>query len=71
MEILIECKRVDSERNVDDFKTVKFEVKELEKIEITNFLCLTNNILVNEELIFKVETNCEKDRSLLYKFLKI
>lgn len=71
MEILIECKRVDSERNVDDFKTVKFEVKELEKVEITNFLCLTNNILVNEELIFKVETNCEKDRSLLYKFLKI
>lgn len=71
MEVLIECKKVDSERNVDDFTTVKFEVKDLEKIEITNFLCLTQNMLVNEELIFKVEANYEKNRPLLYKFLKI
>lgn len=71
IEILVECKKVDSERNVDEFKTIKFEVMELEKIEITNFLCLTNNMLVNEELIFKVETNYENNRLLLYKFLKI
>ena len=71
MEVLIECKNVQSERNVDDFTTVKFEVKDLEKIEITNFLCLTQNMLVNEELIFKVEANYEKNRPLLYKFLKI
>ena len=71
MEILIECKNVQSERNVDDFTTVKFEVKDLENIEITNFLCLTQNMLVNEELIFKVEANYEKNRPLLYKFLKI
>ncbi len=71
IEILVECKKVDSERNVDEFKTIKFEVMELEKIEITNFLCLTNNMLVNEELIFKVETNYENNRPLLYKFLKI
>ncbi len=71
MEVLIECKKVDSERNVDDFTTVKFEVKDLEKIEITNFLSLTQNMLVNEELIFKVEANYEKNRPLLYKFLKI
>ena len=70
-EILIECKRVDSERNVDDFTTVKIEVKELDKIEITNFECLTNNKLVNEELIFKVESNYQKNRPLLYKFLKV
>lgn len=71
MEVLIECKNVQSERNVDDFTTVKFEVKDLEKIEITNFICLTQNMLVNEELIFKVEANYEKNRPLLYKFLKI
>ena len=71
MEVLIECKNVQSERNVDDFTTVKFEVKDLEEIEITNFLCLTQNMLVNEELIFKVEANYEKNRPLLYKFLKI
>lgn len=71
VEILIECKRVDSERNVDDFTTVKFEVKDLDKIEIINFKCLTHNKLINEELIFKVEANYEKNRPLLYKFLKV
>lgn len=71
IEILIETKRVDSERNVDDFTTVKFEVTELEKVEITNFVCLTQNMLINEELIFKVEANYEKSRPLLYKFLKV
>ena len=71
IEILIETKRVDSERNVDDFTTVKFEVMELEKVEITNFVCLTQNMLINEELIFKVEANYEKSRPLLYKFLKV
>ena len=70
-EILIECKKVDSERSVDDFTTVKVEVKELDKIEITNFECLTNNKLVNEELIFKVESNYQQNRPLLYKFLKV
>ena len=30
---------------------------ELEKIEITDFECLTNNKLVNEELAFKVKVN--------------
>lgn len=70
-EILIECKKIDSERNVDDFTTVKIEVNELDKIEITNFECLTNNKLVNEELIFKVESNYQQNRPLLYKFLKV
>lgn len=71
IEILIECKRVDSDRNVDDFTTVKFEVRDLDKIEITDFKCLTHNILVNEELMFKVEANYGKNRPLLYKFLKV
>ena len=70
-EILIECKSVDSERNVDDFTTIKFEVKDLKSIEITNFECLNKNILVNEELIFKIDTNYKENRPILYKFLKI
>ena len=52
-------------------QTVKIEVNELDKIEITNFECLTNNKLVNEELIFKVESNYQQNRPLLYKFLKV
>lgn len=70
-EILVECKKVDSDKNVDDFTTIKFEVKDLEKIEISNFQCLSHSTLVSDELVFKVETNYEKSRPLLYKFLKI
>lgn len=71
VEILVECKRVSSDKNVDDFSTIKIDVKDIDKIEITDFSCLTPNMLVNEELVFKVETNYEKNRPLLYKFLKV
>lgn len=70
-EILVECKRVESENNVDDFITLKIEVKDLRKIEITNFKCFTKNMIVGEELIFKVEANYDQKRPLLYKFLKV
>ena len=70
-EILVECKRINSKKNVDDFTTIKIEVVELEKIEITDFECLTNNKLVNEELAFKVKVNYQENRPLLYKFLKV
>lgn len=70
-EILVECKRVESGNNVDDFITLKIEVKDLRKIEITNFKCFTKNMIVGEELIFKVEANYDEKRPLLYKFLKV
>lgn len=70
-EILIECKRVSSEKNVDDFTTVKIDVKDLSKIEITDFKCLSLNMIVNEELVFKVEANYQQNRPILYKFLKV
>lgn len=70
-EILVECKRINSKKNIDDFTTIKIEVVELEKIEITDFECLTNNKLVNEELAFKVKVNYQENRPLLYKFLKV
>lgn len=70
-EILIECKRLDSENNFDEFTTVIFEANLPKKIEITDFKCLTKNLLVNEELVFKVKDNIEDKRTLLYKFIKI
>ncbi len=70
-EILIESKRPSSDNNVDDFTTVKFKVKEQPVIEITSFKCLSNNLLVGEELIFKVGVNYEKSRTILYKFLRV
>lgn len=70
-EILVECKSIQSKNNVDDFITLKVEVKDLTKIEITDFKCLTNNMMIGEELIFKVEANYDEKRPLLYKFLKV
>ena len=70
-EILVECKRPSSSNNVDDFTTVKFKVSEQPLIEIISFDCLSNNLLVGEEIIFKVGLNYEKSRTILYKFLRV
>lgn len=70
-EILIECKRIDSKENVDDFKIIKINVKEKNKIELTDFKCLTEQLLLNEELVFKVETSCGEERPLLFKFVRM
>lgn len=70
-EILIECKRIDSSNNVDDFTVIKLDVKDIEEVEITDFKTLTHNMIVGEELIFSVEANYDNKRPLLYKFSKI
>lgn len=71
IEILIECKKASSMNNVDSFATVLINVKEQPKIEITSFECLTENLLVNEELVFKVGADKDPTRTVLYKFLKV
>lgn len=70
-EVLVECKRIDSTSNVDDFKTLKFNVKEKGKAEITDFKCLNESLLVDNELVFKVDANVDESRPLLFKFVKI
>lgn len=70
-EILIECKRTDSRENVDEYKTIKFRVKEKNKVEIIDFKCLTDELLLNEELVFKVKASCDDARPLLFKFVKV
>lgn len=70
-EILIECKRLDSKEQVEDFKRIEFEVEKQPKIEIKDFICLSEKILVNKELTFKVISSCNETRTLLYKFSKV
>ena len=70
-EILIECKEVNSSENFDEFTTIKFDVVVPTKIEITDFKCLTEELLINQELVFKVSSSLDDKRSLLYKFIKI
>lgn len=70
-EILIECKRLNSKEKVDEYTTVKFDVKKTLKTEIKDFECLNKELLINSELVFKVETTLDDKRTLIYKFVKI
>ena len=70
-EILIECKRADSQINFDEFTTIMFDVLPQSKIEIIDFKCLTSNLIIKEELSFDVCVNVEGKRNLLYKFIKV
>ena len=75
-EFLIECKKMESTESFDDYRTIKVNVKNICKIEITNFKCLNKSLIVGENFEFEVETNIEPEQQgkeiiLLYKFYKI
>ncbi|MBE6063448.1 MAG: triple tyrosine motif-containing protein [Clostridium butyricum] len=80
-EFLIQCKRIDSIENFDDFKIININVKEREKLQITNIACVSDELIAGEELKFIVNINFEnnednkddnKDDTIpLYKFYKI
>ncbi|MDR3596594.1 triple tyrosine motif-containing protein [Clostridium sp.] len=75
-EFLIQCKRMSSTENFEDYRIKKINVKDTIKVEITNFKCLSKLLIVGEKLEFRVETNVENtadanDQVLLYKFYKI
>ena len=76
-EFLIQCKRMESTESFEDYRTIKLKVKNISKIEILNFECLSKPLIVGEKLEFAVQTNIqaeafEKDEIvLLYKFYKI
>lgn len=71
MEFLVECKTIQSENLFDDFRAIKFEVFPISSLEITNFKCVSTDLLVDSELIFEVEANFDERRVILYKFVKI
>lgn len=70
-QILVECKAPYSNNNFDDFRTIDFTVNSIRNLEIDDFRCLTNDLLVGEDLVFKVEALNDDDRTALYKFVKI
>lgn len=70
-EFLIECKRVDSDLNFDDYTTVRVNVSDIERLEITNFKCENKELLVEKDLNFTIETKYPSNRTVLYKFYKI
>ncbi|MBU3219947.1 triple tyrosine motif-containing protein [Clostridium algidicarnis] len=70
-DVLIECKEVNSKNNFDDFKKISFNIKNIDPVEIKDFKCVTPDIMVGEELIFKINSNSNEERMLIYKFFKI
>lgn len=70
-EILVECKEINSLKQYNDFARIEFNVLPLRKVEIKNFRCVTGERICYEELLFEVDTDGDKDRVILYKFIKI
>lgn len=70
-EILVECKKIDSKNNFDDFEKNKFIVKALKKVEIKNLKLLSRDIIADSELVFEVDTESDNNRTILYRFVKI
>ncbi|MEG0297735.1 MAG: triple tyrosine motif-containing protein [Clostridium sp.] len=70
-EILVECKSPDSGEPIDDYKTITVNIEKLNVVEITSIQCLDEKLLVGEDLEFKVSTNCDNKRNILYKFVKV
>lgn len=71
IEMLIECKEEDSEHQFDDFKNVTFNVLPMEQIRINNIQCLTEDLIVGNELTFEVDAHFDENRVVLYKFIRI
>lgn len=70
-QILVECKNIDSKKEFDDSSSVEFQVKPLKNAEIIDFRTFTSDLVEDCELMFQVETSHEKNRNILYKFIKI
>lgn len=70
-EILVECKNINSSNKFDDFKTVRFNVREPIPVEISGFTPLTEgDFLVDEEIAVKVDVLNKENKNVLYKFYK-
>lgn len=70
-EILVQCRKQDSENNFDDFATVKFYVNDVGKIEIQSLKSLSKELISGEELIFQCDVSNEENKTVLYKFLVV
>ncbi|MEG1255816.1 triple tyrosine motif-containing protein [Clostridium sp.] len=71
MEMLVECKDEKSENQFDDFENIEFKVTPMKPIEIKNIKCLSEDLIVDNELIFEIDAQFDESRVVLYKFVKI
>ncbi len=73
MEILVQCKRLDSTESFDDFRIIDIDVEENENVEIVDIRCLSSELIAGQELEFTVDTNVKNNNGqvILYKFYRI
>lgn len=71
--IIVECRRLDSINEFDDFLETQFEVMPIEKPHITKFNSLTNeeDMIIDNPILFEAEASFEEGRSTFYKFIKM
>ncbi|WP_234121742.1 triple tyrosine motif-containing protein [Clostridium hydrogenum] len=70
-ELIVECKRPSSKQEADSTKKVEYNVRPVDKVEIIDFKCLSDEMFVNREIMFKVDAMNNDNKMILYKFLKI
>lgn len=71
VELLVECKSIDSENQFDDFETMNFKVMPMKHVRLNALRCLTDDLILGKELTFEAEASYDESRVLLYKFEKI
>jgi hypothetical protein len=70
-ELIVQCKQMDSKKKYDDIERIPFNVMPISKIEISDFTCLTQELLMDSEITFEVDIKYDDSRLVLYKFIKI
>lgn len=70
-ELIVQCKQMDSKEKYDYIESIQFNVLPIEKIEISDFRCLTEELLMDTEITFEVDIKYDDSRLVLYKFVKI
>lgn len=70
-ELVVQCKLLDSKEKYDDSENAAYNVLEINKIEIKDFKCLTQELLMDTEITFEVDIEYDDSRLVLYKFVKI
>lgn len=70
-ELVVQCKLLDSKAKYDDTENISYNVLPINKIEIKDFKCLSQELLMDNEITFEVDIEYDDSRLVLYKFIKI
>lgn len=72
-DIIVECKKLDSINEFDDFMETNFEVMPVKKPSIKGFQSMTaeSDMIIDNPILFEAKASFEEGRSIFYKFIKM